>query len=193
MPPKAKYTREEIADTAFQMVRRHGMDFLSARSLAAELGTSTAPIFTAFGNIENLASVVTERAGALYNDYIKEGMKDSLPFKGVGMKYVQFAKDEPELFKLLLSDLNHGGEPSHFLPSADENTPSVLNVIKKAYGIDEVGAARLYNHMSVYTHGLASLFASGSYVFTLDDVSEMLTEIFRAVIAEIKKHGGNAG
>ena len=31
MPPKAKFTREEIIDAAFEMVRRDGFEMLTAR------------------------------------------------------------------------------------------------------------------------------------------------------------------
>ena len=65
MPPKARYTKEQIVDAAYELVRRNGKGYLSARSLAAELGTSTAPIFTAFSSIEELQYAVTERAKAL--------------------------------------------------------------------------------------------------------------------------------
>ena len=52
MPPKAKYTREEIIDKAFEMTRKNGIDSVVARELGKELGTSSSPIFTAFKNME---------------------------------------------------------------------------------------------------------------------------------------------
>ena len=47
MPPKAKYTREEIVQIALDLVAARGIDALNARNLAAALGTSTRPVFTA--------------------------------------------------------------------------------------------------------------------------------------------------
>ena len=54
MPPKAKYTREEIIQKAFEMAREKGIDSVVARELGKELGTSSSPIFTAFKNMEEL-------------------------------------------------------------------------------------------------------------------------------------------
>ena len=54
MPPKAKYTREEIVKTAFQMTRENGIESVMARELGKRLGTSSSPIFTAFKNMEEL-------------------------------------------------------------------------------------------------------------------------------------------
>ena len=43
MPPKAKYTREEIIETALNIVAEKGKSALNARDLGAALGTSTRP------------------------------------------------------------------------------------------------------------------------------------------------------
>ena len=54
MPPKARYTKDEIGNAAYQLIRNEGTDALTARSLATALGTSTAPIFTAFSGLNVL-------------------------------------------------------------------------------------------------------------------------------------------
>ena len=181
MPPKAKYTKEQIADAAFSIVRSRGMDALSARSLAAELGTSTAPIFTAFGSIEEISDAVTEKAKALYRACLESGLSQALPFKGAGMQYIAFAKNEPELFKLLFMGSDPGEEMTHFLPAHDENAGTVQKVLETSYNLPKEEARNIYNHLSVYTHGLAVLYAQGQCVFTMDDASRMLTEVFMAL------------
>ena len=60
MPPKPKYTKEEIINVALDMVREKGADSLTARDLGAKLGTSSRPIFTAFENMEDLKNAVTD-------------------------------------------------------------------------------------------------------------------------------------
>ena len=62
MPPRAKYTREEITEIALGIVAESGVESLNARSLAEAMGTSTRPIFTAFRNMEELESAVRESA-----------------------------------------------------------------------------------------------------------------------------------
>lgn len=41
MPPRAKYTREEITEIALGIVAESGAESLNARSLAEAMGTST--------------------------------------------------------------------------------------------------------------------------------------------------------
>lgn len=178
MPPKSKFTREQIIETAFQMVREEGLDCLKARDLARKLGTSTAPIFTAFNSVEEIRDEVVKKANALYGEYIKEGLKQTPAFKGVGMKYIEFAKDEPELFKIL--GINKKFK-DNFLPAYDDNSPEVLNVLENKYGMSNETAKKLYNHMSVYAFGFASLYAQRIYLFTMEDISRMLSEVYTAM------------
>ena len=181
MPPKAKYTKEEIAEIAYEAVRKYGEDFLSARNLAAALGTSTAPIFTAFSNIEELRTEVAKRAKQLYSQYLSEGLSGDIPFKGAGLKYIQFAKDEPQLFKLLFMRSDDTEDVSHYFPAKDENEPLVRGALEASHGMSEEKARKLYNHLSVYAHGLAVLYAQGRCVFTDEDVDRMLSEVFLAL------------
>lgn len=43
MPPKAKYSKESVIETALKITRESGIEALSARSLASALSSSTAP------------------------------------------------------------------------------------------------------------------------------------------------------
>lgn len=184
MPPKAKYTKQQIADTAYNLVRSEGFDHLSARSLAAKLGTSTAPIFTVFNGIEEVQQLCIERAKKLYEEYLQAGLKGPIPFKGAGLKYIEFAKNEPRLFRLLFMSGDSNKSPTHFFPADDENTAAVLSVITSTLHFPKEKARSLYNHISVYTHGLAVIFAQGHNVFTMEDASKMLSEIFMSLTRE---------
>lgn len=45
MAPKNKFTKEEMVDAAMRVVRAKGIDGLTAKTMADELGTSTQPVF----------------------------------------------------------------------------------------------------------------------------------------------------
>ena len=184
MPPKAKYTKEQIVEVAYQMVRQQGKDSLTARGIAAALETSTAPIFTVFHSIDELQQCVFEKAAERYRAYIQEGLSQPMGFKGSGLKYIQFAKDEPELFKLLCMQEDSRGV-THFLPEREPHTPQILQTITDNYGLQSEQARQLYNHLSIYTHGLAVLYANKQCIFTMEDVSRLLSQLYRALRKEI--------
>ena len=179
MPPKARYTKDEIGNAAYQLIRNEGTDALTARSLAAALGTSTAPIFTAFSSIDEVTEWARTKAKALYEQYLSEGFKHPLPFKGAGLAYIRFAKEEPKLFRFLFMEAEGAPVVSHYLPGNDENETAVRSKLE-AYGHDKSTAMRIYNHLSVYVHGLATLYACGAMIFTEEDVEEMLSEAYHA-------------
>ena len=188
MPPKAKFTKEQILKSALEIVRESGIDALSARSLGAVLGCSPQPIFSYFENMEDVKNEVISAVKSIYSEYIKEGLKQSPAFKGAGMKYIEFAKDEPKLFELLfMSDVNKSDIPN-FLPAKDDNSPFILQAIEDDYNLPEEKARTLYNHMAVYANGIAALFAKNECIFTMEQVSVMLTEVFKAIFFSLKNN-----
>lgn len=52
MPPKFKFTREEIIQAALDLTRESGIAAVTARGLGAKLGSSVKPIFSLFENME---------------------------------------------------------------------------------------------------------------------------------------------
>lgn len=48
MPPKPKFTKEEMVGKALRIVEEKGASALTARELGKALGSSTRPIFTIF-------------------------------------------------------------------------------------------------------------------------------------------------
>lgn len=100
MPPKFKFTRTQIIDTAFKLVRRNGWDALTTRSLAEELGSSARPIYSFFSSIIELEEEVSKKGvDLLYQYMIPERTGD--PWHDHGIGYVMFAQNEKCLFRSL--------------------------------------------------------------------------------------------
>ena len=101
MAPKNKFTKEEMVTAAMRVVREGGVGALTAKTLAAALGASTQPIFTAFGSMDGVRQAVYDAAVRVYDGYTDAGLREKIPFFGVGMQYIRFAREEPELYRLL--------------------------------------------------------------------------------------------
>ena len=95
MAPKNKFTKEEMVQAALRVVQNRGADGLTAKTMAGELGTSTQPIFTGFGSMDGVKKEVYMAAVRVYERYTDAGLKEKIPFFGVGMQYIRFAKEEP--------------------------------------------------------------------------------------------------
>ena len=127
MPPKAKFSREEIVQAGLSLVRAQGMQGLTARALGAAL--------TVFRSMEEVAQAVIESANVVYQRYIKAEMAKGVypPYKASGMGYIHFAKEERELFRLLfMRDRTH--EP---IEENREEIRPLLEILQQQMGVSE--------------------------------------------------------
>ncbi len=187
MPPKAKFSKEEIINTAIDFIREEGFVALTSRALGEKLGSSARPIFTVFRNMEELQKAVIEEAKAIYKEYVKNGLKEKPAFKGVGTQYILFSIQEPKLFCLLfMTEREEAPNINSVLPLIDESYDEILRSVKEEYGLDDEYAEKLYRHLWIYTHGIATLCATKMCVFTSEEISVMITEVFISLLNKMK-------
>lgn len=188
MPPKAKFTKDEIIEAALDIVRTDGYEALTSRALGAYLGSSARPIFTVFKNMEEVQQTMIESAKALYKEYVDKGLAQEQPFKGVGMQYILFSINEPKLFQLLFMRVqNRIPDLSGVLPMIDESYEQILLSVKKDYKIDDCSAEKLYHHLWIYTHGIASLCATKMCCFTAEEINMLISEVFVSILKKVKE------
>lgn len=187
MPPKAKYTKEEIVDAAIGIIERDGMEKLTARTLGAELGGSARPIFTVFKSMDEMNAAVFERVKGIYGAAVEVGLKKSPAFKGAGEAYIGFAAARPRLFQMLFMR-ERAARPDRktVLALIEEHYDAILKSITDGYGVSVETAEELYFNMWVYSHGIAVLLATGVCGFSSEQISAYLTDVFTAFIKKIK-------
>jgi len=188
MPPKAKYSKQEILEKAVEIIREQGIEKLTARELAAVLGTSARPIFTAFENMEDVKQECFNFAYDLYHSYFAEGL-GSEPFKHIGKIYIRFAKDEPELFQLVfLQSQNRTTSFPEYMKTLDDNYEDTVNMICQLANTEHSKAEQIYEHMWIYSTGIAVLVATKQCSFTDQEIDDLLevscTGIVNRVLAE---------
>lgn len=188
MPPTAKFTKGQIIEAALEIVRTENFERLTARALGKKLGSSACPIFTVFENMEEVQQTVFKAVRDIYKEYIEKGLSENPAFKGVGTQYILFAMNEPKLFQILFM---RGQTESHgidnVLSMIDESYDIILASIITEYGIARKDAERLYQHLWIYTHGIATLCVTKMCYFTSEEISEMMTEVFISLLKRIKE------
>ncbi len=188
MPPRAKFTKEEVISAALNIVRTDGFEALTSRALGKQLGSSARPIFTVFQSMDEVQQAVIDAAKALYKQYVDQGLTWERPFKGVGTQYILFAVQEPKLFQLLfMREQPQVPDLSGVLPLIEESYGEILLSIQKDHGISEQAAKRLYHHLWIYTHGIAALCATKMCRFTGEEISGMITEVCMSLLKNCKE------
>jgi len=112
MPPKLRFTRETIIQKGFSIVRRKGWKALSARSLAAELGSSPMPIYSCFNAMQELETEIIKMIIDCLQTYMTRRVTGD-PWHDHGIGYVRFADEEPMLF-LAINDASHFEESRQY-------------------------------------------------------------------------------
>ena len=188
MPPKAKFTKAEIIEAALNIVRADGYEALTSRALGTYLGSSARPIFTVFKNMEEVQQDMIKSAKALYKEYVNKGLTTEPPFKGVGTQYILFAVNEPKLFQLLfMTEQKQIPDLSGVLPLIDESYEQILLSIQDDYKICKAAGKKLYHHLWIYTHGIATLCATKMCRFTDEEISTMITEVCMSILKKLKE------
>lgn len=159
MPSQKRITRDAIIRTAADILRREGYTGVNARKIAKELGCSTQPIYSEFGNMEELKAELKKEAERSYTDKVRLFTANSkyLPYMAYGLGFLSFAKEEKELFRYLYMQDRHGGGQS----IEDVNAPEIIRVMAQQYGIPENTALRFHYDMSIYSYGLAVMLNTG--------------------------------
>lgn len=178
MPPKCRFTREQIIQVALELTAEKGIGALTARSLAQRLGSSAKPIFGLFTNMEEVQQEVLKAADQRYQAYLQEDMSAGQypPYKASGMAYIRFAKEEKELFRLLFMR-DRTGETLQ----EDRNIDGIMELIRQNTGMDEEHARLFHIEMWIYVHGIATMCATSYLDWDKDMISRMLTDAYEGM------------
>ncbi len=188
MPPKAKYSKEEITSKAMDIIRTQGIEKLTARELAAALETSVRPIFTAFENMEDLKKECFNKSLEVYHSFFaRPELQAENIFKTTGNVYICFAIEETELFNyVFLKSQETASDFISYMKSMDDCYEDTLDMLHKIYGLKKKKAEEFYKHMWLYVNGIATLCATKQVSFTAEEISSMLDFSCTAFINQLK-------
>lgn len=187
MPPKAKYTREQIIDKAFEMTRKKGIDSVAARELGRQLGMSSSPIFTAFKNMEELQGEVRKKAMKEFESYVSDAMNYTPAFKYVGMRMIEFAMREPKLFQLLyMREHNSSQNFSMLVKELGDTVGVCIDIMQKDYDLSREDAELLFQQTWLHTFAICVLVAGKVCTLSMEEISKMLSVEFQGTLMLIK-------
>ena len=189
MPPNVKFTKEEIAQAAFRLAREKGADAVTARELARALGASTKPIFTYYNTMDELKRDVLEHAKARYREYIEQGLAAPIPNLGVGQSYIRFAREEPELYRLLFLTRpdETGSGPMEALRLTQD---LVRESIMRIYNMDAVQADGYFRDLWLVAFSFATMAVCDECPYSDAEIDAIFTEMSLAVCKAYKEVPG---
>jgi len=164
MAPKTLFSRDDIINSAFKIVKKSGFRDFSARRVADEMNASTAPVYSCFSSMDELKTAVLQKAEELMLEYTMNPYTKSV-FLNMGTGLVLFSQENRELFRALLLE---SGETRVLFDN-------FIKILVKELDRDELIALLpkkdrkdVMNRMMIFTHGFASLVCVGLH----DEVSK---------------------
>jgi AcrR family transcriptional regulator len=181
MPPKNKFSREQIVDAAFNIANTEGIDSMTIRKVAGQLGSSIAPIYVNFNDVEELKSAVVKKVVDISQHMLNE-QNTGNPFGDIGFASLQFAKKHPILFRDFVMKQNN-----YLLDYDQEMGDELLDQMKKdpeLEGFTDEELKTILFKMRAFQMGLSVMVANGLLPEKLDleKMKEILDDVAEDVV-----------
>lgn len=155
MPPKPKFTKDEVIAAAIKITVKEGIEKVSARSIAKELNTTQTPLFTLFNNMDEIKREVYMNAKTMFMDYMNESLNYDLPFKEYGLRFVLFAQENTNLFKLLFAQKD-SMLAKEFYSEFDALVKKMFIAVQKIFNITEIEAKKVTQCLYLQVEGMTT-------------------------------------
>lgn len=181
MGPKNKFAKDQIIDAAFEIAKIEGIDNITMRKIADKLGSSVAPIYVNFKNLNELMEAVIVRIISVSQQLLSEESQGD-PFLDMGRASLRFAMEYSVLFRdLVLKD-------NYYMKDYDEKMlPELIKEMQKdpeleGFAVDELKTILL--KMRVFQLGLSVMAANGlfSKECKIQDLMDILSSAANDVI-----------
>lgn len=186
MPPKARITKDMIIDAAFELLKTDGIETVNARKIAEKLNCSTQPIMYYFSGMNELKSIIYQKADAYHTAFIMDIRYDGgNPLLEIGLRYIKFATEEKAIFKFLFqSDQFADKELIEMI--RDEELRPVLEILSQAIRLSPGQAETMFEQIFFMVHGIASLLANNQMTFDEAHVQNLLKAGFKGAVLTLK-------
>lgn len=184
------FTKEEITSAALELTRAKGSDAVTARALAAHLGSSSRPIFGLFKNMDEVHASVATAALPQYRAYVEREIASGVysVYKAVGMAYIRFAREEKNLFYAMFVER----DTLESLQGA--KTPAaILKTVCTGTGLSREAVRRFHTEMWRVVHDIACS-GTENYAGTSEETASELfdrayTELITRYLHEESEEG----
>lgn len=182
LPTTTKITKEMILNTAFEIAREKGFEKISNRELAKKMNCSIRPIYYQFKNVEELNKELYKKIERYFYEFLIDNMIKDVPlYKQIGINYIKFAIAENNLFKFLfMTEIKD--EPSAFITTAEKDFEEVVKAIKISTKLSDKDIKSFHIKMWIFAHGIATLSATKSVKFTDEQIQDLLSQEFQALM-----------
>lgn len=190
MPPRARITGEMITDAAVEVVRKSGFENINARTVAEELHCSTQPVMYHFDTMDTIRRAAYHKADTIHSEYLMDISPMHNPILGIGLNYIRFAVEEPELFRFLFQS-GYAQERSLTEMIDSEELLPVLSAMREETGLDMKKTKKVFLTVALFAHGYASIIANNALEYDEKQTAEHLERAWNGAVLAVTKEENN--
>ena len=191
MPPRTRVTKDMIISAAVEVVRHKGFENINARTVSEQLHCSTQPVMYHFSTIDSLKRAAYAQTDHLHSEYMMDIPPDRDPVLGIGLNYIRFAVDEPQLFRFLFQS-GYAEESSLLEMIGSEELIPVLAAMKEGSGLSMGKTREVFLTVALFAHGYASIIANNGLEYDEKLIAEHLERAWNgAFLAATREENGS--
>lgn len=182
MSKEVRITKDMILEAAFDIARKKGLEEVSNRSIAKRLECSIRPIYYQFNNSDELKKELYNKIEKYFYKHIMDNMIDNIPYyRQVGINYIKFAREEKNFFKILFMSKSDY-LPEGFVSKSEDDFKEISKLIKMSTKLNDDDIKSFHIKMWMFTHGIATLLATDTVLLTEEQISNLLSSQFQALM-----------
>lgn len=186
MPPKSRITREMVIDAAFEVTRMEGAENVNARTVSQKLGCSTQPVMYHFAKIEDMKRAVYEKLDWFHTEYLLNIRPQEDVMLGIGLNYIRFAVEEPNLFRFLFQS---GFAVENSIPQMidSEELKPIISAMQEAMSLNTEQTKKVFLILALFAHGYASIIANNGLEYDEETVKTHLESAFQGAMLAVRE------
>ncbi len=190
MPPKTRITKDMIIQAAVEVARQSGHENINARTVSEQLHCSTQPVMYHFSTIDAMKRAAYAQVDHLHSEFLMTIPPEQDPILGIGLNYIRFAVEEPQLFRFLFQ--SGYAEENNLLEMVDsEGLAPVLAAMQEGTGLSMEKSRDVFITVALFAHGYASLIANNHLEFDEKLIAEHLERAWSGAVLAAEQEEDN--
>jgi AcrR family transcriptional regulator len=186
MPPKTKITKDMIVQAAVEVAKQSGYEAINARTVSAQLRCSTQPVMYHFSTIDAMKRAAYAQVDHLHSEYLMAMIPEQDPVLGIGLNYIRFAVEEPQLFRFLFQS-GYAAEHSLLEMIDSQELIPVLAAMQEGAGLSMEKTRQVFLTVALFAHGYASIIANNGLEYDEKLVAEHLERAWKGAFLAAKQ------
>ena len=153
-----------IINAAVEVAKQSGYEKINARTVSEQLHCSTQPVMYHFSTIDAMKRAAYARVDQMHTEYLMTVSSQDDPILGIGLNYIRFAVEEPQLFRFLFQSGYAQGNSLLEMIDSEELIP-VLAAMQEGSGLSMEKTRQVFLTVAMFAHGYASIIANNSLEF----------------------------